>query len=174
MNDDLKQILECLLFVASEPLTVKQMAEICGKENKEIKAQLKLLAREYAEHGFELRQIAGGWQFMTRAEYSQYIEKLYRPKFHQLSAAAMETLAIIAYKQPVTRAEISEVRGVDADGVVSTLMDKGLIREVGRMEVPGKPILYGTSSDFLSFFGINSIADLPAMPEPQTENTTSK
>lgn len=164
----LKNVVECLLFVASEPLTLKQLAEISGAEKAEIKGCLSLLAEEYQNRGFTLRQIAGGWQFMTKAEYSPFIEKLYRPKFHHLSNAAMETLAIIAYKQPVTRAEISEIRQVDADSVVATLLDKKLIKEVGRLEVPGHPILYGTSDDFLSFFGINSIKDLPELPTEET------
>lgn len=160
---ELERILECLFFVASEPLTLKQLAEICDRPCAEIAETIESLKGEYQNRGFRLRQIAGGWQFMTEAEYAPLIEKLYRPKFQQLSLAAMETLAIIAYKQPITRAEISEIRQVDADSVIATLLDKKLIREVGRREVPGRPILYGTSEQFLSFFGINSLSDLPVL-----------
>ena len=120
-------------------------------------------AAEYLERGFHLRAIAGGWQFMTDEDYAPVIERLYRPKFHQLSLPAMETLAIIAYRQPITRAEISEIRQVDADSVISTLLDKRLICEVGRLDIPGRPILYGTSEQFLNFFGINSLNDLPPL-----------
>jgi len=164
---ELIKILECLFFVASEPLTLTQLAEICGYPCSEIKAAIESMTELYRNRGFRLRQIAGGWQFMTEAEFAPFIEKLYRPKFQQLSMAAMETLAIIAYKQPVTRAEVSEIRQVDADSVIATLLDKKLIREVGRLEVPGRPILYGTSEQFLSFFGINSLSDLPELAKDE-------
>ena len=162
-NLDLKNILECLFFVASEPLQLNQLAEISGFEVADIQGAIEQLQQDYSDRGFKLRQIAGGWQFMTDPEYAPLIEKLYRPKFQQLSIPAMETLAIIAYKQPITRAEISEIRQVSVDGVMYTLMDKKLIKEVGRLDVPGKPILYGTSDEFLSFFGINSLDELPEL-----------
>lgn len=171
--EKLKRILECLLFVAAEPITCKQMAEITGYANSAIKIAVSELKDEYSGKGFELKQIAGGWQFMTKPDYSGYIEKLYRPKFQQLSAAAMETLAIIAYKQPITKAEISDIRQVAADSVVANLLDKKLIKEVGRVDIPGRPILYGTTDDFLRFFGINSIQDLPALPENGSEQQGS-
>lgn len=163
----LKNILECLFFVASEPLSVKQLAVICECREQELTETIQELAQEYADRGFCLRQIAGGWQFMTEAQYAPIIERLYRPKFHQLSLPAMETLAIIAYRQPITRAEISEIRQVDADSVISTLLDKRLICEVGRLDIPGRPILYGTSEQFLSFFGINSLNDLPPLEDQE-------
>ena len=159
----LKNILECLFFVASEPLSTKQLATICEYPEQEIEDTIKGLAAEYLERGFHLRAIAGGWQFMTDEDYAPVIERLYRPKFHQLSLPAMETLAIIAYRQPITRADISEIRQVDADSVISTLLDKRLICEVGRLDIPGRPILYGTSEQFLNFFGINSLNDLPPL-----------
>lgn len=165
---DLKKVLECLFFVASEPLTLRQLQEICGGDAEEVAEAVGQLVEDYEQRGFRLKEIAGGWQFMTEAEYAPVIEKLYRPKFYKLSMQAMETLAIIAYKQPITRAEISEIRQVDADGVISTLLDKKLIREVGRLEMPGKPILYGTSEQFLSFFGINSLKDLPDLQSTET------
>ena len=149
------------------------MAEITGYANSAIKIAVSELKDEYSGKGFELKQIAGGWQFMTKPDYSGYIEKLYRPKFQQLSAAAMETLAIIAYKQPITKAEISDIRQVAADSVVANLLDKKLIKEVGRVDIPGRPILYGTTDDFLRFFGINSIQDLPALPENGSEQQGS-
>ena len=159
---ELKRALECLLFVASEPLNEKRLAEISEAEPRQVRALLEELAQQYQESGFQLRQVAGGWQFTTRAEHAPLIEKLYRPKIQQLSRAAMETLAIIAYKQPITRAEVAAIRGVESDGVVSTLLEKRLIQDVGRRLGPGRALLYGTTDEFLAFFGMNSLEDLPS------------
>ena len=172
----LHQAIETLLFVAAEPLTNKQMAEIIGVKPQEVNIAVRELLKMYEEHGIRIRQIAGGWQFVTAPEYSSFIEKLYReklyrPKYHQLSNAAMETLAIIAYKQPITRAEVNEIRQVDSDGVFTTLLEKNLIVEVGRLAAPGRAILYGTSDTFLTFFGLNSLSDLPAL---HAENSSSE
>jgi len=161
-HTELKRVLECLLFVASEPLSEKRLAEISEVEPRQLRIVLDELALEYAGRGFTLRRLAGGWQFATQAEHASYIEKLYRPKVQQLSRAAMETLAIIAYKQPVTRAEVAAIRQVEVDGIISNLLDKHLIREVGRRVGPGRALLYGTTNEFLSFFGLNSLDDLPA------------
>ena len=167
----LHQAIETLLFVAAEPLTNKQMAEIIGVKPQEVNIAVRELLKMYEEHGIRIRQIAGGWQFVTAPEYSSFIEKLYRPKYHQLSNAAMETLAIIAYKQPITRAEVNEIRQVDPDGVFTTLLEKNLIVEVRRLAAPGRAILYGTSDTFLTFFGLNSLSDLPAL---HAENSSSE
>ena len=172
-HDDLRRVLECLLFVASDPLSEKRLAEISGAEPRQVRLLLQELEQEYINSGFQLRQIAWGWQFTTQAVYAPYIEKLYRPKIQQLSRAAMETLAIIAYRQPITRAEVSSIRGVEADGVISTLLDKRLVKDVGRRLGPGRPLLYGTTDEFLAFFGINSLEDLPpagsVAPEDRAE-----
>jgi segregation and condensation protein B len=160
-HNELKRVLECLLFVASEPLSEKRLAEISESELCQVRALLDELEQGYRDGGFQLRQVARGWQFTTRADFSPYIEKLYRPKIQQLSRAAMETLAIIAYKQPVTRAEVAAIRGVEVDGVISNLLDKRLIQDVGRRLGPGRALLYGTTDEFLAFFGINSLEDLP-------------
>lgn len=164
-HQELKQILECLLFVASEPLGEKRLAEISESEPQQVRTLLAELAEEYAGRGFSLTRLAGGWQFATRVECAPYIEKFYRPKMQQLSRAAMETLAIIAYKQPVTRAEVAAIRQVEVDGIVSNLLDKRLIKEVGRRLGPGRAVLYGTTEEFLAFFGLNSLDDLPAPAE---------
>lgn len=162
----LKRILECLLFVACEPLTIKQLRDICEVDGDQLRTCLAELAEDYRQRGMQLRQVAGGWQFFTDSEYASYIEKLYKPKAQQLSNAAMETLAIIAYKQPITRAEVSAIRHVESDGVISTLLEKRLIKETGRRSGIGRAILYGTTEQFLAFFGINSLADLPKI-DPQ-------
>jgi segregation and condensation protein B len=170
---ELKRLLECLLFVASEPLSEKRLADLSESEPRQVRALLEELEQEYLERGFQLRKLAGGWQFTTQAAFATYIEKLYRPKVQQLSRAAMETLAIIAYKQPVTRAEMAAIRGVEVDGVISTLLEKHLIKDVGRRLGPGRALLYGTTDVFLTFFGLNSLEDLPPAGSMTEEDETS-
>ena len=165
---ELKNILECLFFVSNEPLSQDKLSELSGYEKGLIGLVLTELEQEYAGRGFLLRQVAGGWQFCTDAAYVSYIEKLYRPRKEQLSRAKLETLAIIAYKQPLTRQDIENIRQVNADGIVSSLLEKNLIKEVGRRDTPGKPILYGTTQDFLRFFGLQSLNDLPALEHFET------
>ncbi|MEG1996856.1 MAG: SMC-Scp complex subunit ScpB [Clostridiales bacterium] len=164
--DKLKQALECLLFVTAEPLSNEKLVELTGNSKAEVKYILAQLQEDYAQRGFHLRSLAGGWQFSTEGDFAPLIEKLYHPKIQQLSAAAMETLAIVAYKQPITRAEISTIRRVEADGVIANLLDKRLIKEVGRRVNAGRAILYGTSDEFLSFFGLSCLEDLPQMLTP--------
>lgn len=168
-GDELLRVLEALLFVACEPMTEKALANLLEVKESAVKQAVRVLEQQYQERGFVLRQIAGGWQFFTPEQYAHLVEKLYRPKYQQLSAAAMEALAIIAYKQPITRAEISAIRQLDSDSVVTKLLEKKLICEVGRVSGAGHAILYGTSTDFLSFFGINSLEDLPPLPEHKNE-----
>lgn len=160
-----KQLLEALLFVAWEPVTLKRLSEIAECEQRLVREMLLELQADYADRGFNLVEIAGGWQFLTPANVAPYIEKLYNPRTQQLSKAALETLAIVAYRQPVTRLEIDNIRQVKSDAVLNKLMEKSLIKEVGRMEGPGRPILYGTTREFLAAFGLVSLADLPPLPE---------
>ena len=169
----LQQALECLLFVACEPLSLKTLSAVLEENAAMIRHALQCLQEEYRHKGFHLREIAGGWQFVTDVDYAPLIEKLYRPRVQQLSAAAMETLAIIAYKQPIAKADIAAIRQVDVDGVVATLLEKNLIKEVGRLAGAGRAILYGTSEEFLSFFGLNSIEELPDILPLQTDTPAS-
>jgi len=163
---EIKQIAEALFFVACDPLPVPKVAEIAGCSEAAAEAAIRELADELADgHGVVLRELGGGWQFFTAAALSPYIEQLYRPKAQQLSKAALETLAIIAYKQPISRAEIADIRQVEVDGVVNGLLEKRLIEEVGRRSGTGRAILYGTSNSFLEFFGLRSLADLPPLKE---------
>ena len=164
-GDDLPRAVEALLFVACEPLTVQELARITEASGEQVEEALARLERDYASRGFNLRRIAGGFQFVTPEPFAPLVERLYRPKYQQLSNAALEALAIIAYKQPITRAEVSAVRQVDSDSVINTLREKKLIREVGRVNAAGRPILYGTGEEFLSFFGIDTLNDLPPMGE---------
>lgn len=164
---DHKKLLETLLFVAYEPMEAKKLAEIMEIKKDKTLDLLKLLQLEYQNKGFNLVEIAGGWQFLTNEEYAIYIERLYNPRNQQLSKAALETLAIIAYRQPITKLEIESIRQVKSDAVVNKLMDKDLVKEVGRGTGAGRPILYGTSNEFLSFFGIDTLKDLPPLAEKE-------
>ncbi len=163
--EETKKLVEALLFVAYEPLTDKKLADLAECDIKIIQEILADLQDKYADAGYQLSEIAEGWQFLTRPEFAPYIEKLYRPRTQQLSRASLETLAIVAYRQPVTRQDIENIRQVNVDGVVSNLLDKKLIKEVGRRDAPGRPILYGTTNSFLEFFGLSSIKELPPIDQ---------
>lgn len=160
-SEDITKAVEALLFVAGEPLTVKDLADYTGSDESTVESVLNDLRAFYSNRGFYLAEIAGGYQFMTAMEMYPYVERLYRPKAQNLSRAAMETLAVIAYCQPVTRGDIENIRGVNADGIVANLLEKGLIDEIGRKDTPGKPVLYGTNRKFLQLLGLNSLEDLP-------------
>ena len=164
-----RRLLEALLFVAWEPLPVKRLAEVVGLDSKLVQDLLLELQQAYAGSGFHLQEIAGGWQFLTKSEWAPYIEKLYKPRAQQLSRAALETLAIIAYQQPVTRLEIDNIRQVKSDAMLTKLLEKSLIKEVGRLEAPGRPILYGTTQEFLAAFGLVSLKDLPPLADMASE-----
>ena len=166
-GDALVRALEALLFVACEPLTVADLAKYTEAEEGQVEEALVTLTERYADRGFTLRRIAGGYQFVTPEQFAFLVERLYRPKYQQLSGAALEALAVIAYKQPITRAEVAAVRQVDSDSVINTLLEKKLIREVGRVNTAGRAILYGTGEEFLSFFGIDSLDDLPRLQEEE-------
>ncbi|MDT3700425.1 MAG: SMC-Scp complex subunit ScpB [Thermincola sp.] len=158
-----KSILECLLFVSKEPLTLKTLAQIVEMPEVDIKAMMDELVREYhTGRGITIQIVDNGYQFCTRPEFAYYIERLYKPQnSYGLSKAALETLAIIAYKQPITRAEVEAIRGVKVDSSIGTLVDKNLVREVGRKEGPGRPILFGTTPNFLRYFGLENLSELP-------------
>ncbi|MCI8336812.1 MAG: SMC-Scp complex subunit ScpB [Peptococcaceae bacterium] len=161
-SQELKNIVEALLFVSNEPLTVDKLVAICESDRETIAALLLEIQQEYEEKAVHLVEIAGGWQLLTKPEYYGYIEKLYHPKTQQISKASLETLAIIAYRQPVTRQEIEQIRGVNADRIMAKLLSQKLIQEVGRRECPGRPILYGTTDMFLQAFGLKNLAELPS------------
>ena len=160
-----RRLLEALLFVAWEPAPVKRLAEALGLEPKFTQELLLELQEAYVGRGFQLVEIAGGWQFLTQPEAAPYIERLYKPRAQQLSKAALETLAIVAYRQPVTRAEIDNIRQVKSDAMLAKLMEKTLVKEVGRLDAPGRPILYGTTQEFLAAFGLVSLQELPPLAD---------
>lgn len=165
-----KAVVEALLLAAPEPLSAGRIAEILGVEEREVRILVDDLRREYQKpgRGLAIREVAGGFQLVTRPELADYIEKLLAPRSRGLSHAALETLAIIAYRQPVTRAEIEAVRGVNVDRILDNLLERRLIREAGRREGPGRPILYGTTQEFLAYFGLNDLSQLPPV-EPEAE-----
>ncbi len=157
-------IVEALIFVADEPLTVKILAEVLDEDRETIENAIDELRQEYEqrESGLTLREIAGGWQISTRAEFHEEIRKFLKTRpSAKLSLAALETLAVIAYKQPATIPEILEIRGVQSASAIKTLLDKRLIVAKGRKETVGKPMQYGTSKDFLIQFGLKDLSELP-------------
>jgi segregation and condensation protein B len=168
-NDDLTAALEALLFVASGPVAASQLAEVLGKSSAEVNESLKLLGGKLdANRGLSLQWHKNKVQLTSSPQYGNVIEEfLGLEASSKLSRAALETLSIIAYKQPATRPQLDSIRGVNSDGVIKSLLSKGLIEEVGRAEGPGRPIMYGTTPDFLQHFGINALEDLPALELPE-------
>jgi segregation and condensation protein B len=161
---DLAAIVESLLFVADAPVPVSQLAEAAERDVGEIEATLQAMAQGYARRGMRLQRKGDLVQLVSAPEAASYIERFLGLSLSsKLSAAALETLGIIAYQQPVTRPQIEAIRGVSSDGVLRTLMSKGLIEEVGRLETVGHPILFGTTFEFLRYFGLESLQDLPPL-----------
>jgi segregation and condensation protein B len=164
---DLVALVEALVFAAEKPLSVVQISEILECEASAIVAALEFLhnACEEQGRGVFLQQVAGGYQLRTRPEFAEYLRKLGRSRPFRFSRAALESLAIIAYRQPITRPEIEYLRGVDSGSVIKTLMEKHLVRILGKKDVPGKPMIYGTTPDFLELFGLADLASLPTLQE---------
>lgn len=162
-NNSLEARIEAILFVASSPISVGQLAEVLGVPGKEVDLGLQQLNQSLQSgRGLRLQRHEGGYQLTTAPEIAEEIEKfLGLEATARLSRAALETLAIIAYRQPITRPGVDSIRGVNSDGVIKSLLSKGLIQEIGRTEGPGRPILYGSTQDFLQHFGLNSLDDLP-------------
>ncbi len=166
--DDLKNILESLLFVSDEPLSAQQLSKILPEtDTRQIRQTMNELAADYdsRQTSFHLDEVAGGYQLRTRPAYTEWIRRLVQPKPARLSKAALETLAIIAYKQPVLRADIEHIRGVDSGGTLRLLMERNLIRILGRKEIPGRPLIYATTKLFLEIFGLKDLKELPTPAE---------
>jgi len=165
-----KGIIEALIFVSDEPLTAKTMAEVLREERDVVQMALAELANEFngRSGGLQLREVAGGWQFATRPEYHEHVRAYLKSRpSAKLSIASLETLAVIAYKQPVTVPEILEIRGVQSPSSIKTLLDKKLIVAKGRKETVGRPMMYGTSKEFLMQFGLKDLSELPSMEDFQ-------
>lgn len=161
---EMEAVIEGLLFAAGDPLEVEKIAEILELDKKSARLVLNNMVANYrnSKRGIMIREIDGSYQLCTRFEHYEYIRKLFEPRQKQaLSQAAFETLAIIAYNQPATRTKIEQIRGVNSDSAVTRLVERNLIREAGRLDSPGKPMLYETTEEFLRSFGFKSTADLP-------------
>jgi segregation and condensation protein B len=162
----MQSIVESLLFAADKPLTLKHLGDLLGEtELARVRAAVAAVELAQQSRGFQLHQVAGGYQFRTNPENAQWVQKLLASKPVRLTRAQIETLAICSYRQPVTRPEIDEIRGVDSGGTLKTLLDRTLIRIVGKKEEPGRPILYGTTKEFLEFFNLRDLKDLPTLRE---------
>ena len=171
MSDrDLRAAVEALLFASERPLTPEEMKHAFeeGVSVADIRGAIEELRNEYDNdaRGFRMYEIAGGFQLASDIRFAEVLKRFYQSREKKrISQAGLETLSVIAYRQPVTRAEIEGIRGVNVDGAVKTLMEKGMIRIAGRKEVPGRPILYGTTQEFLEHFGLKSVQELPPLSE---------
>jgi segregation and condensation protein B len=162
----LRQALEALLFVSDEPMSAGSLAQAVEVDRRRVESTLHAMAGDYEARssGLALRNVAGGWRLSTHPDAAPYVEQFVLSNRHaRLTKAGLETLAIVAYKQPVTRHQVSAIRGVNCDGVLRALSDRGLVAEVGREEGPGRPVLYGTTPEFLERLGLPSLAALPPL-----------
>jgi segregation and condensation protein B len=168
-RDELKPVIEALLFVSEEPLPLKQLGKVLGEvPESEVQAALEELVNNYAarEGGLEIREIAGGWRISTRPQHHDFIRKYLKSRSSaKLSLPALETLAVIAYKQPITIPEILEIRGVSSSSAIKTLLEKRLIVTKGRKETVGRPMMYGTSKEFMLQFGLKDLSELPSIED---------
>jgi len=175
--DDIKNIIESLLFVSKEPLTLERMKRVLDIEDtKTLRNALDMLSDEYEERkgAFFMREAGGGYQIITRPEYKEWIKRLIQPSPVRLSRASMETLTIVAYKQPVIRSDVERIRGVDSGGILRMLMERRLIKVLGRKEIAGRPLIYATTRQFLEVFGLKDLKELPSLKEIEnTGNSTT-
>jgi segregation and condensation protein B len=165
-RDETHRALEAVLFVAAEPVSSTVLAQLLDSDRGTVEASLARMAEAYERtgSGIVLRNVAGGWRFFSHPSASPVVEKFILSSRHaRLTKAALETMAIVAYKQPVTRHQVAAIRGVNSDGVLTALVDRGLLEEVGRDEGPGRPLLFGTTPEFLERLGLASIGDLPSL-----------
>jgi segregation and condensation protein B len=171
-TDSIAALVEAVLYLESDPIDEAAIASICGISKDNVKAGLEKIKERYkaADCGLELSNIGGGVTISVKRKYWENVKERYGKKSEgKISRAAMETLSIVAYSQPVTRAEIEKIRGVSADNMIRLLLEKGLVREAGKKDIPGRPVMYGTTKEFLKLFGLNSIAELPKLSESDIE-----
>ena len=169
-NEELTSILESLLFASGNPVSVTQLSEIVGEEARDVRMALLELSRQYAEEGrgIEIVRFEDRFQMTSAGINGEYVRRMLDNRRNSsLSQAALEVLAVVAYQQPVTRAYIEQVRGVDSSSSVSGLLEKGLIEEAGRLDLPGRPVSFRTTDTFLRVFGLSSLADLPPVHQPE-------
>jgi segregation and condensation protein B len=158
-------LLEALVFVSDKPVTSAELARVASVPLKQVKEVMGELKQGYAHRGIELDEVAGGWLFRTNVRFAPFVRELTSERPVRLSRAQIETLAIVAYRQPVTRPEIDEIRGVDSGATLKLLLERDLVRILGKKDEPGRPLLYGTTTQFLEFFGLKSLKELPTLRE---------
>ncbi|HTT08109.1 MAG TPA: SMC-Scp complex subunit ScpB [Gammaproteobacteria bacterium] len=170
--EELKKIIEAALMVTDEPLSLDRLEALFDlglgavPEHEAVRAAVESLQQDYAGHGIELKQVASGWRFQARAEYAPWINRLWEERAPRYSRALLETLAIIAYRQPITRGEIEDIRGVSlAPSILKTLTEREWVRVAGYRDVPGRPAVYATTREFLDYFNLKSLSDLPELSE---------
>ncbi|RUO65018.1 condensin subunit ScpB [Pseudidiomarina planktonica] len=184
-DQQLKQVIEAALFAADEPLSVDQLKELLAAQQvskAKIQTTLSALQQDYQNRGVQLQQVASGYRFQTRTELGSILAGLWQEKPPKYSQALLETLALIAYRQPITRGDIEEIRGVSVSSqIMKTLQERGWVKVVGQREVPGRPQLYATTAEFLDYFNVKDLAELPPIPSSEnaqqataTESTTAE
>jgi segregation and condensation protein B len=157
--------IESLIFAFPEPITVRRLGRLLGLEGRRVRELVELIVAHYAERGIILSEVSGGFQFQTHPDNAPVVRAALKVKPMRMSRPALETLAIVAYRQPITRADVEDIRRVDCGGTLKFLFEKGLVRVLGRKEEPGRPILYGTSQEFLELFSLKALGDLPSLRE---------
>jgi len=171
-RNETKAIIENILFVSDAPVTIQKLVALFEEKltADELKRIISELEDDYTSRALRISEVADGWRMTTNPEYAVWITSFFKmEKGHKLTRASLETLAIIAYRQPITRAEVDDIRGVDSGGVLRGLIDKSMVKTMGRRKVPGRPMMYGTTNRFLEFFGLARLADLPTLDEFQAE-----
>jgi segregation and condensation protein B len=161
----LRGLLEALVFAADKPLKTSELARLASAPVQQVRTFMIELSETYADRGIVLSEIAGGWLFRTNVQYAPFVRELTTERPVRLTRAQVETLAIVAYRQPITRPEVDDIRGVDSGATVKLLLERDLVRILGKKDEPGRPILYGTTGRFLEFFGLKSLGDLPTLRE---------
>lgn len=172
LNVEIKQIVEAILFAANQPLTIRQLQHVFPElerpDSLEIQNAIDSIIQDYSSRPVELRQVASGYRFQVKAEMSPWVTRLFAEKPPKYSRALLETIAIIAYRQPVTRGDIEDIRGVSvSSNIIRTLLDREWIRVIGHKEVPGRPTIYGTTKQFLDYFDLSTLSELPTLQEIQ-------
>jgi segregation and condensation protein B len=173
-RDHLKGLLEALIFASDKPMRAAELARSAAAPLKEVNLLLAVLKAEYSSHGVQLDEVAGGWIFRTHVAFAPFVRDMAKQKPVRLTRAQVETLAILAYRQPITRPEVDDIRGVDCGPVLKLLLERDLVKILGKKDEPGRPILYGTTSQFLEFFGLKSLKDLPTLKEFTELNEDSR
>lgn len=170
MSSELSAIIESVIFATESAISTDRICDLLSEfEREDVRAALSELVEfhEGRGGGYELAAVAGGWQFRTRPAFQPYVTRQIKAKSSKFSQSSLETLAIVAYRQPITRAEIEHLRGVDCGGVLKSLLEKRLVRILGKKDIPGRPLIYGTSKDFLEIFGLKDLKSLPTLKEIQ-------